>query len=81
MTFTLEDLKIGERAKILDFKTGELEYQDRLQAFGLFPGSEFTLIQIAPLGDPVIIKIQQALICLRKKEARVLRLEKIGGGL
>lgn len=41
----------------------------RLREMGLLPGTSFTLIRRAPLGDPIEIKIRGYNLTLRKTEA------------
>jgi len=42
---------------------------------GLTRGTEITVVRVAPLGDPVDIKVRGFNISLRKEEAAVLQLE------
>jgi ferrous iron transport protein A len=44
---------------------------------GLTPGTEFTVIRFAPLGDPVEIQVRGFALSLRKDEATALLVEKI----
>lgn len=73
----LGDLSVGERAKIVGFAPGDLVYRRKLLVMGLTPGTELTVIGIAPLGDPVNILTRGLSICLRKYEAHILKLEKV----
>lgn len=74
---TLDDLAVGEKAKILNYGSGDLSYRRRLLTMGLTPGTVLQVIGIAPLGDPVEIHCRGLYLCLRKQEARLLNLEKI----
>ena len=74
---SLSALKVGDRAKILGFKAGNVSYQQRLLSMGLVPKLEFTVVRVAPLGDPVEIKIRNFFLCLRKDEADILELEQL----
>jgi ferrous iron transport protein A len=44
---------------------------------GLTPGTEFTVIRVAPLGDPVEIRVRGFHLSLRKQEADTLIVEEI----
>jgi ferrous iron transport protein A len=44
---------------------------------GLLPGVIFTVTRVAPLGDPVEIRLRNFPLTLRKAEADVLRVEKV----
>jgi ferrous iron transport protein A len=41
----------------------------RLLDLGLTPGEEVAVIQRAPLGEPLVIRVRGALLALRKREA------------
>lgn len=73
----LIDLKAGDRAKILGFNPGNTGYQLRLLAMGLIPNSEFTVIRVAPLGDPVELRLHHSSLCVRRQEGSILKLERI----
>jgi ferrous iron transport protein B len=46
-----------------------------LLALGLTPGTEFQLIRVAPLGDPVEIRVGDTDLSLRRDEVTALRIE------
>ncbi len=77
---TLSDLKVGDRVKILGFNpaSSQTAYLQRLLAMGLVPDTEFTVIRVAPLGDPVEIRVHNFSLCIRKQEAAILQLERVG---
>lgn len=76
MSLSLAELKVGEKAKIIGFTSEPSPYQHRLLALGFTPQTEFTVVRVAPLGDPVELKIHQSSVCLRKQQAKILRLER-----
>jgi ferrous iron transport protein A len=47
----------------------------KLLSFGLTPGTTFDIIRIAPLGDPVEIKVRGFLLSLRKSELELINYE------
>jgi ferrous iron transport protein A len=71
----INDLNIGEQARILSLAKGDLAYRQKLLAMGLLPGSVLSISRIAPLGDPVEIQIRGVSLSLRKEEANLLQLE------
>ncbi|APZ44693.1 ferrous iron transport protein A [Acidihalobacter ferrooxydans] len=73
---TLAELKVGETGKVLGFDKSEAVYRRRLLAMGLTPRTEFTVVRVAPLGDPVEIRVRGSALALRKDEARALRIER-----
>lgn len=72
MELRLQDLSAGESAEVTGYKPGEAGYRDRLLAMGLTRGTPFTVIRVAPLGDPVEIDVRGFSLSLRKTEADVL---------
>jgi len=64
----LSELKSGERGTIISFESTELEL--KLMEMGCLPGEEVIVEQIAPLGDPISIRIAGYSLSLRKNEAR-----------
>ena len=48
-----------------------------LIALGLIPGTEFTLVRAAPLGDPIEIEFRGFALSLRKHEANILTIEEV----
>lgn len=77
MTSNLTNLKVGQRARIAGFTKTEngSAYRKKLLAMGLTPGTEFTVTRLAPMGDPVEIKVRGFSMSLRKDEATALQAE------
>jgi len=73
----LADLKVGDRAKVLGFKSGNLDYQQRLLEMGLVPDTELLVVRAAPLGDPIEIRIHHFSLCIRRQEGSILNLVRI----
>lgn len=68
----IDTLKCGEEVRIVGFKNGQSPYRHKLLAMGLIPGTCITLLRIAPLGDPIEIRVRGYELSLRKEEARIL---------
>jgi ferrous iron transport protein A len=69
---TLGDLAVGDSGRVVAIGRGDRSYRERLLAMGLTPGTLFTVLRVAPLGDPVEIRVRGAALSLRKGEARML---------
>ena len=69
----LSDLKSGQKGKIAGFQTAELEL--KLMEMGCIPGETVTVENVAPLGDPISIRIAGYSLSLRKNEANQILLE------
>lgn len=70
----LSELKVGERAVISQFESSELEI--KLMEMGCLPGEEIVVEQIAPLGDPISVRISGYSLSLRKNEANQILVSK-----
>jgi ferrous iron transport protein A len=53
----------------------DLPDHKRLQEMGLVEGTEFRVVKVAPLGDPVEIEIRGYRLCLRKRETAGIEVE------
>jgi len=69
----LSELKAGQRGRIKGFETSELEL--KLMEMGCIPGELVIVEKIAPLGDPISIRVAGYSLSLRKDEARQILLE------
>lgn len=68
---TLEELTIGQKGKITDIRC-EGPMRRRMMDMGLLKGTEIELIGIAPLGDPLEIKLRGYKLSLRKADAALI---------
>ena len=69
----LSQLKAGERGRIKGFESSELEL--KLMEMGCIPGEDVIVEKIAPLGDPISVKVAGYSLSLRKNEANQIILE------
>ena len=74
MSVQFSQLKVGDTAVIdecrvsSDPSTSSSQVQ-RLMMLGLTPGTRFTVVRVAPLGDPIEIKLRGFNLSLRREEA------------
>ena len=73
----LKNLTIGDKGRVAGFNKQGRAYRKRLLAMGLTPGTEFSVVRFAPLGDPVEITLRGFSLTLRKDEADILSIEKL----
>ena len=73
-TRRLSDLKKGNRGKVVRV-TGQGKITRRLMDMGLVAGSEVEVKRVAPLGDPIEIRIKDYNLTLRKQEAAGITVE------
>ncbi len=77
MPLFLSDLNIGDKGIVNSVRaTGEI--RRRLLDVGLFKGTKFKIMRLAPLGDPIVIRVKGFDLSLRLEEANQTRVEKIG---
>ncbi|MGF7059312.1 FeoA family protein [Brassicibacter mesophilus] len=74
MNRNLKDLKPGQRGKILSIK-GKGPIKRRLMDMGVTNGTEVLVEKIAPLGDPIEIKLKGYNLTLRKSDAENIIIE------
>lgn len=74
---TISELKVGDRAKVAGFTDTGRGYRRKLLTMGLTPGAEIAIVRVAPLGDPVEIRVRGFSLSLRKEEAAALNVEKL----
>lgn len=67
-------------------ETGEIEevtvagpIGQRLADLGFLPGTRVTLVRRAPLGDPAVYELRGSQMCIRRREARSIRIRRIAG--
>jgi ferrous iron transporter FeoB len=78
MTIEFGDLNVGEQGRIIGFRPGDIGHRQKLLSMGLTPDTEFTVVRVAPLGDPVEIRVRETSLSLRKDEMTALLIERIG---
>lgn len=74
MIKTLNNLKNGEKGVITSFKE-KGEIKKHLMEMGLVRGSDIKVQRVAPLGDPIEVKIKGYSLSLRKEEAKTIEIE------
>lgn len=75
---TLGQLQVGDRAKIIGFAETDSAYRRKLLTMGLTPGAQIEITRVAPMGDPVEIRVRGFSLSLRKEEAAAMTVEKTG---
>lgn len=73
-TKNLRDLKPGQKGKVTKI-SGTGSIHSRILSMGIIKGTELKVERVAPLGDPVEIKLKSYHLSLRKSEAANIYLE------
>ena len=71
----LSDLKPGQEAIIREFDSNDILL--KLMEMGCVPGERIFLEQVAPLGDPISVKISGYSLSLRLNEAEHISVDLI----
>jgi Fe2+ transport system protein FeoA len=71
-TVPLALLQPGERGCV---QSGDADHPatPRLLAMGLLPGTEITVVQVAPWGDPIEVEFRGMRLSLRKADASAVQ--------
>ena len=73
----LSDLKARDKGKVRQI-SGQGSLKKKLLDMGVIPGCELEVLRVAPLGDPVEVRIKGYNLSLRKEEARCIGVEVLG---
>ena len=74
---SLSDLRLGTAARIVGLleNAANAPIVRRLSNLGFIPGRVVTPLRRAPLGDPVVYRVTDYELCLRRHEARIIQVE------
>lgn len=73
----LRQLAVGDRATVSGFAEAGSPYRRRLLSMGLTPGAELEVVRVAPMGDPVEIRVRGFALTLRRHEADALQVDRL----
>ncbi|MBN2489858.1 MAG: ferrous iron transport protein A [Planctomycetes bacterium] len=68
---SLADLRVGQRGVVRRFRC-TVPLMQRLLEMGLTPGVAVDVIRLAPLGDPLQVRLRGYYLSLRKAEAKLI---------
>lgn len=77
MGISVRDLAVGDRARVSGYAQGAQGYRRKLLSMGLTPGAELSVTRVAPMGDPVEIRVRGFSLTLRRDEAAAVEVERI----
>lgn len=69
-------LKQGESARIVRYKTLP-PHAHHLQSLGLVPGTVVSIHRVAPMGDPIHLKLRDYDLCLRRNDLECISVTQI----
>ena len=71
---TLRDVQIGQTAKVVKLH-GEGAVKRRIMDMGITRNTEVFVRKVAPLGDPVEVKVRNYELSIRKADAEMIEVE------
>ena len=74
---TLKDAKVGDTVKVIRVE-GEGPIKRRIMDLGITKGVEIYVRKVAPLGDPFELTVRGYELSVRKADAKMVSVEKIG---
>ncbi len=72
---SLNNLKIGQRAKVIGLHLDKPEVRRHLLDMGITKGTEILIKKVAPMGDPLDIELRGYELCIRKEEMKNIDVE------
>lgn len=72
----LDRLKVGESGTITSVDESDAAML-RLSEMGLVPGETITVLREAPFGDPIEVRVMHTHLCLRRRDASAVLVEKL----
>lgn len=73
----LGELKVGQRAKVIQLEVQNKEVRRHLLDMGLTRGVEVEILKKAPMGDPIDIRIRDYELCISKANLNQIKVEVI----
>lgn len=71
----LGHLEPGQTATITGFAKGDNGFRKKLLAMGMTLGATLEVVRVAPLGDPIEVKVRGSSLSLRRNEAAIVLVE------
>ncbi|CAH9053409.1 hypothetical protein PSECIP111951_02477 [Pseudoalteromonas holothuriae] len=71
---TLNELKPRQKAVIEALHHQDFALSSRIMALGLVPGESIELMNVAPMGCPLQVKVGDTLVSVRKIDASLISL-------
>ena len=73
---TLSEAKTGMTVRI--DSVGESKLKQRLMTMGVIPGTRVEILNSAPLGDPIALRLRSYNLAMRRDDAAQIEVSEIG---
>lgn len=67
-TATLDELPVGAEGTVVEVRC-ERAIARRLMEMGVLPGTRVAVVRVAPLGDPIQLRLRSYSLSIRRQEA------------
>lgn len=71
----LSELNIGEKGTVISLNIKNKEIRRHLLDMGITRGTVIEIKRIAPMGDPIDIKLRDYELCIRKEDLKQIEVE------
>jgi len=78
MAIEFSELKVGDQARVVSCDAEGGQQALRLMSMGVVPGTTLKVVRVAPLGDPIEIRVRGFHLSLRREEAKGIQVEHVG---
>jgi len=72
---TLADVASGDCCVVVEIASEPVELKSRLYALGVLPGSTLQVLRLAPMGDPMQVKVGGSSLSIRRSEAEIIAVD------
>ena len=73
----LSDLKVGQKGKVIQINIVDKQIKRHLLDMGITRGTIIEIKKIAPMGDPIDIKLRDYELCIRKADLKQIEVERM----
>jgi len=80
LPMTLGDVSVGSSVMVIAV-SGEAAFRRRLMELGVLPGTRIELVRVAPLGDPMELRVRGCALSIRRDEARSIAVDLLAAEL
>ena len=74
MTNRLSELRPGQGGRVLNVG-GEVMFRRRLQEMGIVLGNPVEVLNVAPFGDPIKLRVPSYELSIRRRDAALVTVE------
>ncbi len=73
----LDEVELNKLCKVVDIQTQNLALRKRILDMGVTPDVQIKVVKVAPLGDPIEVKLRGYSLSFRKQDASSILVEEV----